>query len=327
MSKKNSALPIYVISGKDKFLVASECDKLVDSLLGADEKAMGLLVADADKMEAADVFDELRTLPFLASRRVVVLKDADNYITNNRAILEKYFESPSPSGSLILCVSSWRTNTKLAKKVPKVGKHLAVGELKRRDLSRYAQDYAQSNCKQKIDAQTVNLIVELIGDDPGKICNEIDKLSIYVGDSNAITLKHVRELTANNREFDIFGVIDAMTAGDSEKSISKLRRMYASNKSAEFTSVGGFAFHFRRMFNAKVLQNKRMPAQQIANTLRIFGDRNNYFNQLTRWSLPQISKVIQALARIDFESKTGQTNIPTAIEQLVLKVSIKQSRR
>lgn len=327
MSKAKAASPIYVVAGKDKYLVASECDKIVDSLLSADEKAMGLSVCDPEKTEVSDLFDELRTLPFLSSRRVVIVKDAESFITNNRDALEKYFDSPSPSGSLILTVSTWRTNTKLAKKLKAVGTLRSVAELKRGSLAKYALDYAKTSNNKKLDLATANMIVELVGDEPGKICSEIDKLCVYASGSETITLKHVQELTQNNREFDLFAVVDSMTDGDTEKAIAKLRNMFTSDKTAAYRAVGGFAYHFRRMFEAKVMQSNRATDQQIAQSLRIFGNRNSYFSQLRKWHLRDISKVIQALARIDYQSKTGQTNVPTAIEMLVLKISLKHRQR
>ncbi len=327
MSKTKKASPIYVVAGKDKYLVASECDKIVDSLLSPDEKGMGLLVCDPDKTEISELFDELRTLPFLSSRRVVLVKDAESFITNNRNALEKYFESPSPSGSLILTVPTWRGTTKLAKKLKKCGTLLNVAELKRGSLAKYALDYAKTNTGKKIDLATANMIVELVGDEPGKICSEIDKLCVYADDSPTITIKHVQELTQNNREFDLFAVIDSMTDGDTEKAITKLRNMFTSDKNAAYRAVGGFAFHFRKMFEAKVMQSKRTPDMHIAQALRIFGNRNSYFSQLRKWRLTDISRVIQALARIDYQSKTGQTSVPTAIEMLVLKISLKHRQR
>lgn len=319
--------PIVVISGKDNFLVTNEYEKIVETLLSPEERHMGLLVAEADKMEVAEILDELRTLPFLASRRVIVLKDAENFISKNRETLEKYLDSPCKSGTLVLCVSSFRSNTRLAKKVNKIGSVINVGEIKRWELSEYVVDYARNSVGKRIDKKTAEMIVELVGDEPGKLCSEIDKLALFVGDSKVISEAEVCELTGHNREFDVFGVIDSITQGNADAAISKLRNMFTADKSAEFTAVGGFAFHFRRMFNAKLMQAKREPMQKIANTLRIFGDRNSYFSQLSKWSLEEISKVLQALARIDYESKVGQTTIPSAIEQLVIKATVKQARR
>ncbi len=125
---KNSqaAKPVYVICGKDKYLVSGQCESLVDKLLSPQERTMALYQPEADKAQITDVLDELRTLPFLAKRRVVVIKDADKFISENRESLEKYFEDPCKTGVLILVVATWNKSTRLAKKLPLVGKLIGV---------------------------------------------------------------------------------------------------------------------------------------------------------------------------------------------------------
>ena len=82
--------------------------------------AMSLFQPECDKVELTEVLDELRTLPFLAEKRVVVLKNADKFVSEHRAALEKYFDEPSPTGVLVLTVDTWMKSTKLAKKLKKV---------------------------------------------------------------------------------------------------------------------------------------------------------------------------------------------------------------
>ena len=134
---------IYVICGKDKHRVSNECGKLVDGLLSPDERAMSLFAPEVAKVEITEVLDELRTLPFIAARRVVVLKGADKFISENRDLLEKYFDEPSRTGVLILTVDTWRKNTKLAKKLVKVGQLIEIAELKGWQLPKYVAEYGQ----------------------------------------------------------------------------------------------------------------------------------------------------------------------------------------
>src|SRR4030042_4831024 len=93
---------IYVIAGKEKFLVDAECEKLLEALLEPEQRATGLFNADPAEVSASHVFDELRTLPFLTEKRVVVVRDADKFISENRELLEKYLHPPCPTAILYL---------------------------------------------------------------------------------------------------------------------------------------------------------------------------------------------------------------------------------
>ena len=42
--------PIYVISGKDKFLVSSECERLLDKLLPVEQRSMALSLREGERV-------------------------------------------------------------------------------------------------------------------------------------------------------------------------------------------------------------------------------------------------------------------------------------
>ena len=60
---------------------------------------------------------------------------------------------------------------------------------------------------------------------------------------------------------------------------------------------------------------------EVAKQLRIWGNKDRFFAQLHRISLPQIAVFLEELANIDYAVKTGQTQAPVAIEQLVLRLA------
>jgi DNA polymerase-3 subunit delta len=317
--------PIYVILGPDNFLVTNRCQALLDELLTPEQRPMSLYQPRLDQTGIADILDELRTLPFLAERRVVLIKDADKFVTANREILERYFDAPSPTGVLILLMKSLDKRTKIAKKLPKVGQLIDVGEIKPWHLPKYAADYAKSKHAKTMSTPTAQLLVELVGDAPGRICSEIDKLAMYAADKNTITADHVETLIGHNRMFNAFAVIDAITDSDATAALTRLRKMFASDKSTHFTAIGAFAYHFRRLFSAKEMLEKGLKENQIAPKLNVWGNRQQpFFRQVNKIPLEKLGTILSRLARIDYLIKTGQTTAPVAIEQLVLKLSTKQ---
>jgi DNA polymerase III delta subunit len=113
---------IYVIAGKEDSLVGAQCGELLDKLLEPSQRVTGLFDADAASVLASEILDELRTAPFLTDKRVVLVRGADDFVSKNRPLLEKYFEKPCSTGRLILTLRTWDARTKLAKKeTPKGG--------------------------------------------------------------------------------------------------------------------------------------------------------------------------------------------------------------
>ena len=66
---------VYVVAGKEPDLTNRKCTELVDTLISPEERTTGLLVENADKITLSQVLDEIRTLPFLTKKRMVVLQD------------------------------------------------------------------------------------------------------------------------------------------------------------------------------------------------------------------------------------------------------------
>jgi len=131
----------------------------------------------------------------------------------------------------------------------------------------------------------------------------------------------VESLVGHNRLFNAFAVIDAVIAGDLAAAVGRLRGMFAEDRSAEYTVVGAFAFHFRRLFNAKVLLEKGIDAGEVLKRLQIWGNQDGFFSQVRQLSLRQIGTYLQQLAETDYAVKTGRTKAPVAMEQLVISLA------
>jgi len=317
---------IYVIAGKDESLVGARAQELVDSLLESQQRMTALLSVDGDEAVVSEVLDELRTLPFLADKRVVLVKKADGFVSKHREILERYFEKPATTGVLILAVASWDARTRLSKMLPKVGSVIALEQPPKWKLPEHLMQYAAAKHKVKLNRDAAEMLVELIGEELAQLYNELEKLTLFARGEKTIRADHVESLIGHHRIYDAFEVIDATIGGNAGQAIKRLRNMFEQDKSAEYSVVGAFAFHLRRMFQARVLLDKRTNPIEIAKQLRIWYNRDRFFAQLQRITLPQIAVFLEELAAVDHATKTGQAQAAVAIEQLVLKLAAGAAR-
>ncbi|MGB8226517.1 MAG: DNA polymerase III subunit delta [Sedimentisphaerales bacterium] len=354
MTSKNKTgiKPIYVIAGKDGFLVKNECERLLDELIEPEQRTTGLWRVEGRDTPITNVLDELRTLPFLGERRVAVIENADKTILKkqaeeeggdtsttlsagesqepkegadetasiNRAILERYFDKPSTSGVLVLTVSSWPSNTKLAKKLANVGRLVEVGQLKANSLVSYIQNYGRETHNKNLSYNAAQMLIEFIGEEPGALCSEIDKLAAYVNTAKMIAEKDIEAASGHNRIFGVFEVIDAMTAGNTGKALEKFRLMFQSDKKAEYTVLGAFAWHFRRMFSASAMLKNGQSHETISRKLRIWNS-DGFFGTLKKMPLERIGSCLKRLAEIDYDVKTGRATAETAIETMIVQLA------
>ncbi|MGE5296194.1 MAG: DNA polymerase III subunit delta [Solirubrobacterales bacterium] len=317
---------IHVIAGKDESLVGAKAQELVDELLDAQQRMTALLTVDGDEAVVSEVLDELKTVPFLADKRVVLVKNADGFVSKNREFLEHYFEKPANTGILILTVGSWDARTRLAKMLPKVGSLTTMETPPKWKLGEHLVGHTLAKYKVILNRDAADMLVELIGDELAQLYNEVEKLILFAGDQKRITTAHVESLIGQHRVYGAFEVIDAITAGNPGQAVTRLRNMFDQDKTAEYTVVGAFAYHLRRMFQARTLLDKRVNPIEIAKQLRIFYNKDRFFAQLQRITLLQIAGILEELAAVDYATKTGQAQAAVAIEQLVLKLAVASPR-
>src|SRR3954466_1819549 len=108
------AKPVYALVGPDPFL---QLQKLAGILkqLPADVQRIDV---DGERAELADVLDELRSFAmFGGGHKLVVVRDADEFLSRFREQLEQYVAHPSSSATLVLRVSSLPSNQRIYKAI------------------------------------------------------------------------------------------------------------------------------------------------------------------------------------------------------------------
>jgi DNA polymerase-3 subunit delta len=95
-AEKHAAKPFAVFSGGEAFLVRTALAALRRAVLGDEiDRDLALARFDAGAVRLSDVLDALSTAPLFGGRRLVVVDDADAFVTRYRAALERYADAPS----------------------------------------------------------------------------------------------------------------------------------------------------------------------------------------------------------------------------------------
>jgi DNA polymerase-3 subunit delta len=322
-SKEAVIYPVYVVFGKDSRRVADAAENIIETVLADGDPQLSLSRYDGSETTWADVLDELRTLPFLSERRLVMVKGADKFISTYRQAIEDYLEKPSDSGVLLLIAESFPGNTRLAKRVKEMGQTYDCGIIKGNQIRGYLTDYARKRYNLTLQSRAVDLLIDLAGEDSSVLLGEIDKLALFVADPKAgqtqITAQDVESLVGHNRQYSVFNVIDAITACDSGRALNCLDQLLAQDRDAEYSAVGAFAWHFRRLYKGRLLMEKRVAQRDIIKQLRIWSQPDLFIRQVQKFNIRAISMILRLLADIDYASKTGRGTVKTGLEKLIVQ--------
>jgi len=224
------AKPVYALVGSDLFLQLQELARIL-AQMPADVQRCDF---DGETAQLAEILDELRSFAMFGGGKLVTVRNADKFLTNFREQLEEYVGSPSNSATLVLRLSSLPGNQRIHKLIQKTGQVILCEPPK--DLAKWAIEHAMATQKVTLQPDAARLLVELIGDDMGRLDTEIAKLAINA-DGGKITADVVTTNVAFTREREMWDLTNAMAVGNTTEALRRWRQLIQSDPSAEFRAV------------------------------------------------------------------------------------------
>jgi DNA polymerase III subunit delta len=249
--------PIYVLTGDEDFLKRQVLTALKALVLAGSDESFGLSIYTGDKAPLATVRDDLDTLPFLGPRRLVVVEEADPFVTLHRASLEKYVGQPSTTGVLVLVVKTWPATTRLAKLVSDAVTITCKAPAAYK-LPPWCVEWAAALHGKQLTEPAAQLLVELIGGEMGQLDQELAKLAIYAGSAARIDVDDVDALVGRSQGANLFKIFDAIGSGRAGEALAILDRLFDQNEEP-IRILGAFSMQLRRLAQAARLSQHGVP--------------------------------------------------------------------
>jgi DNA polymerase-3 subunit delta len=287
---------IVALFGTQRHFKSQVLAKLRAVVIGDDETSLTRFTGK--EVDLQTVADELRTVSMWGDRRLVVVEEADDFVSKHRAGLEKYAEAPAKKSVLVLDVATWQKTTRLAKQLAKTGLDVEASPLKGAELSRWLHARAADGYDVKLDRDAAGLLIELIGDEPGLLDTELAKLSTFVGDRKRIALEDVRGMVGGWRTETTWAMTDAVREDRLADGLEALGQLLEDGEAPQ-KLLGGIGFVFRKLALATDMARKT-PLPQALRDAGVFpGDLSRAEAYLRRIGGAKAKRIIQALVTTD----------------------------
>jgi DNA polymerase-3 subunit delta len=222
--------PVFTVFGDDAYLVRESVKAVIQTVFPGEAQDAMISRFPGATAQLATVLDEVFTLPFFTRRRLVIVEDADPFITKYRKDLEAYVEKPSESGILLFQTKQWVSTTILAKLVDAVGLAIDCNSPKENSLAPWLTRMARSRYQTQLDADAARLLIELVGPDAGILASEVEKLAVYAGETQRIEPDDITKLVGAGRVETIWKTLDAALAGQGRLAIEYLDQLVAAGE-------------------------------------------------------------------------------------------------
>lgn len=295
--------PIYFLMGDETYFIDEITDNIAANVLTEDEKVFNQLMMYGKDIDAGAIIEASRRYPMMARNQVVIVKEAQNI--RNIEDLIHYSEKPLLSTVLVINYK-YKTLDKRKKLYHSIEKHGVIfnaEKLYEDKIPGWISKFLVTKGL-TIAPEASALMTEFLGNDLGKIVNEINKLIISIPpDVKRITSDRIEKNIGFSKDYNNFELQKSLVAKDVLKANRIIDYFQKNPKDNPFVLSISLLFNFfSKIFTYHFLKDKSKGS--VASSLKI----NPYFvaeyeNAAKRYSPAKLVEIIALLREYDLKSK------------------------
>jgi len=327
--KQRKFKPVYFLHGEESYYIDLVSDLLEKEVLTEGEKGFNQTVLYGKEADILTIISTAKRYPMMSEYQVVIVKEAQNLKFGKSETKEDplaiYLENPLKSTILVFCYKygTLDKRLKIAKSIEKHGVLYESKKLYDNQISEWASKFVESKGF-KIEGKAAAMIAEFLGNDLGKVANEIEKVLINMGDRKTISMDDIEKNIGVSKEFNSFELNSAIVKRDVLKA-NRIIDYFAANKKENpiVLIIGNMNSFFSKLFTYHFLQDKSKG--NVAKELKV----NPFFvaeyeSAARNFNFDKTCQVISLLREYDLKSKgvdnTGNTEEGELLKELVWKI-------
>ncbi|HKI18256.1 MAG TPA: DNA polymerase III subunit delta, partial [Isosphaeraceae bacterium] len=316
--KQQLVRPVVVVCGDDSYLTRESIHTVVRAIFPDPESDASVTRFSGAAVSLADVLDEVGTIPFFSHNRLVVVDEADPFVTKYRKDLEAYAANPFKSGCLLLQCKSWPGTTNLAKLIAATGLVIDCGSPREAELAPWLVELAKTRFETRLDADAVRQLIELAGPETGILAAEVEKLAVYAGSSGRIERDDVIKLVGAGRVETIWKALDAATTGQSRAALVHLDNLLAAGEQP-IPVLAAMSTNLMKLHHAGILRSARLDLDEACKRAGIpsFAIEKTK-KQHAHLGPRRVNELPATLLRADLDIKGGSTLEPRVVLEMLL---------
>ena len=256
--RKGAFKPIYLVYGAEVYLAMQAQRLMTEHALKGEDRDFSLDVVYGTETDVDQVINLCATVPMLGGRRVIVVREFDKL--KNARRFATYCKAPNPYSVVWLaCTGKPRFNMHPYKALKAAAECVEFSEMYPREVPRFVQAQARLQGK-KVEQDAARLIVDLAGNALANVANEVDKLSVFVGERDTIERGDVLGACGQSREANVFDLQDLIAAGNAARAhrvANQLLNTASNPRSEALAMVAILATFYTRLWVLRGIEHRR----------------------------------------------------------------------
>ncbi len=229
--KRKLFKPIYWLEGEEDYYIDLLMNYAEHKILPESEAGFNLSIFYGKDANWSDVVNACMRYPMFAEKQVVLLKEAQQMKDLEK--LENYIKAPLASTVFIISHKEKTINktTKLGKYVKKECELFNSEKVRDYKLVEWVTDYLKSQ-DFTMTPKAIQLLTEHLGNDLSRIVNELEKLTLNIGQRKSITEDDIEKYVGVSKEYNAFELQAAMSKKDLVKAMQIIQYFESNPKAA-----------------------------------------------------------------------------------------------
>jgi DNA polymerase III subunit delta len=314
--------PVYYLYGKEQFLVQRALDAIRAAVLDPRTQAFNLDAIDCKEAKegarnAERILGAARTVPMMAARRLVLVRDADGLSPDDLETLLPYLGDPHETTCLVFVAQGADLRRRFFLELKKTGGLAKFEPLYERRLPPWIEAEARG-LGHGVEPGASQLLCDVVGADLAALSQALEQLSLFVGPKQRITVAAVEELVAETRQHSVFDLANAVGERDTRKALYQCQRMLQAREPA-IRILFMLTRHFRQLWIARDAVAQHLDREEAARRIGIppfFVD--GLMTQARRFDERGLARAMEALYGADAALKSSRAGDEVVLERLLV---------
>ena len=313
--KDRTFKPVYLLFGEEAFLKKSYKSRLREALTDGD--TMNYNYFEGKGLDLNELISLADTMPFFSEKRLIMVEDS-GFFKGASDELVAYLPQMPDTTCMIFVESEVDKRSRMFKKVKEIG---YAAEMARQDfaqLSRWAGGILAREGK-KITGRTMELFLNMTGDDMENIRMELEKLVSFTLGREIITDEDVEAVCTVRVTNKIFDMVTAIVNRQTKKAMD-LYEDLLTLKEPPMRILFLIARQFNQILQVKELMAKGMDKGSIASRIKVPPFvAGKMMPQAKTFTREQILSCVTQCVEAEEAVKTGRLNDRMAVELLITR--------
>lgn len=322
--KKGNILPVYLLYGKEEFLIEDAINLLKDKTVQPDFKDLNYHVFHIKDSDISSIISTCQTAPFISDKRVVIVKGIESISTSESSELVEYIKRPCNTTSLILVALTGKIEkgSNLFSELDKRNYMFAFNSMSEKELPQWIRTEIRKTGKDISDA-AIGHLIETTGKELSDLKKEIEKLTLFAGNKKTIDISDAEMTVSDIKMSSIFNFTDSLGKKDIKESLMALGKIIKTKEGEEPLKIlAMITRQFRILLKMKTLNKRNTPKNKIAGMAGVSPFYiEKYLKQSDVFTEDELLRIFSKLYETDIALKSSRLH-RLILERLVMRLCL-----